>query len=104
LKWEFRATAGTANYFLERGRPLRAIEKDQALSLIKNHHVDFVINIPKNLSRTELETGYLIRSAAIQYGCVVLTNAKKTDLLIKAVLDRFETDDLVISRLPSHLC
>jgi carbamoyl-phosphate synthase large subunit len=77
------ATAGTAKYLQDHGvkvtvagwpgedKPVDSIE------LIRTKKVDFVVNIPKVLQSTELTQGSLIRQAASQFGCSIITNMEK---------------------------
>jgi carbamoyl-phosphate synthase large subunit len=48
----------------------------QALDMIKNKEIDLVINIPKNLTSGELDNGYKIRRAAIDFNVPLLTNER----------------------------
>ncbi len=55
-----------------------------ALELIKNRDVDLVINIPKDLSQTELDNDYLIRRSAIDFNIPLITNARLASAFINA--------------------
>jgi len=46
-----------------------------------------VINIPKNLSRSELNNDYTIRRAAIDHDILLITNARLASAFIEAVLN-----------------
>ncbi len=48
------------------------------------HKIDLVVNIPKNLSSTELSNGYKIRRAAIDLNVPLLTNARLASAFIEA--------------------
>jgi carbamoyl-phosphate synthase large subunit len=68
------ATRGTASFLNDHGIPAIAVswpdEPENApnsLNLIQNRLVDLVINIPKNLSRSELDNDYTIRRSAVDY-------------------------------------
>ena len=56
-----------------------------ALDLIRHSEVDLVINIPKNLSSTELNNDYDIRRAAIDYNVPLLTNVRLATAFLQAV-------------------
>ena len=67
----------------------------QALDMVKNKEIDLVINIPKNLTSTEIDNGYKIRRAAIDFNVPLITN----DRLAAAFINAFCTipiDDLAI--------
>ena len=59
-----------------------------ALDLIRNGEVDLVVNIPKNLSSTELSADYDIRRAAIDYNVPLLTNVRLSTAFLQAVCRR----------------
>ena len=56
----------------------------QALSLLHDKQIDLVVNIPKNLSSTELSNGYKIRRAAIDLNVPLITNARLASAFISA--------------------
>ena len=57
--------------------------------------VDLVINIPKNLSASELNNDYSIRRNAVDYNVPLITNARLTSAFILAFC-RLGTDNLAI--------
>ena len=59
-------------------------EYDSALDLIHSRTVKMVINIPKNFSATELENGYKIRRAAVDFNVPLFTNARLATAFVKA--------------------
>ena len=59
-------------------------EKPNSLECIRNHDIDMVINIPKNLSKDELNNDYAIRRAAIDNNIPLLTNARLAAAFIMA--------------------
>ncbi|HOJ37202.1 MAG TPA: carbamoyl-phosphate synthase (glutamine-hydrolyzing) large subunit [Ignavibacteriales bacterium] len=88
------ATPGTYNYLKSNdidvevvGWPDSKDYESNALDLIKERKVDFVINIPKNLKQGELNNDYLIRRSAIDYNIPLITNARLASAFIIA-LDR----------------
>ena len=85
------ATGGTHQYLNDNGIPAIRVywpsESDrqpQALELLHNKEIDMVVNIPKNLSSTELSNGYKIRRAAIDLNVPLLTNARLASVFINA--------------------
>ena len=66
----------------------------QALDLLHSHEIDLVVNIPKNLTPTELGNGHTIRRAAIDLNIPLLTNARLASAFIDAftsmTLDQIE--------------
>ena len=92
-------TGGTAAFLRRHDVPCDVVtwpldEGDaDAVELIQSGAVDLVINIPKNLSNTELTNGYLIRRAAVDFGVPLQTNLQVANLLVDS-LCRFEVDQL----------
>jgi len=96
------ATEGTARFLNENCIPAVKVYwpdephlKPQALDMLHNGEIDLVVNIPKNLSSTELSNGYKIRRAAIDLNVPLLTNAR----LASAFIDAFTSlslDDIEI--------
>lgn len=88
------ATRGTASFLNDHGIPAIAVswpdEPENApnsLNLIQNRLVDLVINIPKNLSRSELDNDYTIRRSAVDYNIPLITNARLAAAFIEAFLN-----------------
>jgi carbamoyl-phosphate synthase large subunit len=84
------ATPGTADYLKQHGVPATSVEwpgasNQDCISLIREHKVDLVINVPKNNSRQEIEQGREIRVSASRLGCAVFTNIEKADAYINAL-------------------
>ncbi|HPT20698.1 MAG TPA: carbamoyl-phosphate synthase (glutamine-hydrolyzing) large subunit [Bacteroidales bacterium] len=65
------------------------------IELIKSREVDLVINIPKDLSATELNNDYSIRRSAVDYNVPLITNARLASAFILAFC-RLDLDNLVI--------
>jgi carbamoyl-phosphate synthase large subunit len=84
------ATSGTYDYLTANGVQALIAHwpgeegSPQALDLLHNKQVDFVVNIPKNLSSHELSKGYLVRRAAIDYNIPLITNARLASAFIQA--------------------
>ena len=85
------ATGGTSRYLTGNGVPNTMVGwpsdpdfKPQALELLHNRQIDFVVNIPKDLSPRELSNGYKIRRAAIDLNIPLITNARLAIAFITA--------------------
>ena len=59
-------------------------DEPKALDLLHNHTIDMVVNIPKNLTSSELSNGYKIRRAAIDLNVPLITNARLASAFIYA--------------------
>ncbi|MCM1109948.1 MAG: carbamoyl-phosphate synthase (glutamine-hydrolyzing) large subunit [Clostridium sp.] len=85
------ATPGTARYLNDNGIPAIKVyfpsqddRHPQALELLHDKEIDLVVNLPKNLTPTELSNGYKIRRAAIDLNIPLLTNARLASAFISA--------------------
>lgn len=85
------ATSGTCAFLNENGIPAIRVYwpsqpemQPQALELLHQRTIDFVVNIPKNLTSTELSNGYKIRRAAIDLNIPLMTNARLASAFITA--------------------
>lgn len=85
------ATPGTARFLNENGVkateafwPSEPDRQPQALDLLHDRTVDFVVNVPKDLTPTELGNGHKIRRAAIDLNISLLTNARLASTFIRA--------------------
>ncbi|MBK8881539.1 MAG: carbamoyl-phosphate synthase (glutamine-hydrolyzing) large subunit [Bacteroidales bacterium] len=65
------------------------------IDLIKSREVDLVINIPKDLSATELNNDYTIRRSAVDFNVPLITNARLASAYILAFC-KLSMDDLEI--------
>ena len=99
--YKIYATGGTHAFLNDNGIPAvkvywpsQADMQPQALELLHNHEIDLVVNIPKNLTPTELGNGHTIRRAAIDLNIPLLTNARLASAFIDAftsmTLDQIE--------------
>ncbi|SFQ64946.1 carbamoyl-phosphate synthase (glutamine-hydrolyzing) large subunit [Hymenobacter arizonensis] len=90
------ATQGTHRFFADNGVPSRLVfwpdelQEPNVLTYLKEKKIDLVINIPKNLSKGELDNDYQIRRTAVDFGVGLLTNAR----LAKAFIQAFCTLEL----------
>lgn len=96
------ATGGTCQFLNENGIPAVRVywpsmpeSQPQALDLLHNHEVDFVVNIPKNLTGTELSNGRKIRRAAIDLNIPLLTNSRLASAFVRA-FTRISPDEIEI--------
>ena len=65
------------------------------IELIRTREVDLVVNIPKDLTTTELNNDYSIRRNAVDFNVPLLTNARLASAFILAFC-RMNEDDLAI--------
>ena len=65
------------------------------IDLIKTGQVDLVVNIPKDLSQSELDNDYSIRRSAVDFNVPLLTNARLASAFILAFC-KLGMDDLAI--------
>ncbi len=96
------ATGGTYRYLIDNGIPCVRVywpsetdRQPQALELLHNKQVDLVVNIPKDLTPTELGNGHRIRRAAIDLNISLLTNARLASAFIRA-FTTLSPDDIEI--------
>lgn len=100
--YQLYATAGTHRYLNDNGIPAilvhwpsEADKEPQALDLLHRKQIDFVVNIPKNLTSNELTNGYKIRRAAVDLNVPLITNARLASAYIRAFCD-LTVDDIEI--------
>ena len=90
LGYEIFATRGTQQFLSNAGVAAKvAYWPDEQASpntveLIRKRVVDLVINIPKDLSATELSNDYQIRRSAVDYNIPLITNARLASAFINA--------------------
>ena len=84
------ATGGTYRYLKDNKIPTTEVfwpsekKSPQAIDLIQKKGVDMVVNIPKNLTKTELDNGYKVRRAAVDFNIQLLTNTRLASAFINA--------------------
>jgi carbamoyl-phosphate synthase large subunit len=99
--FELFATRGTHNFFKQNDVPTTMVywpdekETPNVLDLFRDHKIDLVINIPKDLSKTELDNDYTIRRSAIDFNIPLITNARLTSAFITAFC-RIKLEDITI--------
>ncbi|MDD3273929.1 MAG: carbamoyl-phosphate synthase large subunit, partial [Bacteroidales bacterium] len=89
--FQLYATGGTHKFLLENNIkatlvywPSEKGMKPQAMDLLQSKVVDFVVNIPKNLTQEELENGYKIRRTATDLNIPLITNARLATAFIRS--------------------
>jgi len=95
------ATRGTQQFLESAGVEVHAAywpDEDRSpntIEVIKAHQVDLVVNIPKDLSASELNNDYSIRRTAVDYNIPLLTNSRLASAFILAFC-QMNADDLAI--------
>ncbi len=95
------ATGGTHKFFTENGVETTLLywpnedKSPNTLEYIRNKKIDFVVNIPKNLTKDELKNGYKIRRDAIDFNIPLITNARLASAFIYAFC-KYEITDIPI--------
>ncbi len=89
--YEIYATGGTSKYLSDNGISNTLVHwpsdpdlQPQALTLLHEHKIDMVVNIPKDLTSHELTNGYKIRRAAIDLNVPLITNSRLASAFIHA--------------------
>ena len=84
------ATRGTQQFLSNAGIAAKVAHwpdedaSPNTVALIRQRVVDLVINIPKDLSATELSNDYQIRRSAVDYNIPLITNARLASAFINA--------------------
>ncbi len=96
------ATHGSAKFLEDNGVPVTALYwpdesgTPNTLEYLKSRKIDLVINIPKNLSKTELYNDYEIRRAAVDFNIPLITNARLASAFIYAIC-KLKPEDIAIN-------
>lgn len=100
--YKIYATVGSSKFLTENGVentlvywPSDADKHPQALDMLHRHEIDLVVNIPKDLTVSELSNGYKIRRAAIDLNVPLITNSRLASAFINAFC-RVKPDDIDI--------
>lgn len=94
-------TRGTAQFLEMNSIPCTVLhwpdedKKPNTLDYLKNKMIDLVVNIPKDLSKTELNNDYHIRRSAVDYNIPLITNARLASAFLTA-LCKIPIDDISI--------
>lgn len=95
------ATHGSAKFLVDNDVPVTVLywpDEDgtpNTLEYLKNRKIDLVINIPKNLSKSELYNDYEIRRAAVDFNIPLITNARLASAFIYAIC-KLKPEDIAI--------
>lgn len=96
------ATHGSAKFLADNDVPVTTLywpdeaESPNTLEYLKSRKIDLVINIPKNLSKTELYNDYEIRRAAVDFNIPLITNARLASAFIYAIC-KLQPEDIAIN-------
>ena len=85
------ATGGSFRYLVENNVPATQVYwpseqgmEPQVMDMLQNGKIDMVVNIPKNLTQVELENGYKVRRASVDFNIPLITNARLASAFINA--------------------
>ena len=101
------ATPGTHDYLKSNGVDSEKVywpddnRQPNALNLLQEQIVDFVVNIPKDLSSEELNNDYTIRRNAIDRNIPIVTNARLASAFIVSFCS-MEIEDLVMKSMGEY--
>ncbi|MBR6926540.1 MAG: carbamoyl phosphate synthase large subunit, partial [Bacteroidaceae bacterium] len=97
------ATPGTSRYLSDNGIANTLVrwpsdtesEAENVLDLMHRGGVDFVVNVPKDLTPRELTNGYKVRRTAVDLNIPLITNARLASAFIAAFCT-LKLDDIEI--------
>ncbi|NMC41003.1 MAG: ATP-grasp domain-containing protein, partial [Bacteroidales bacterium] len=101
--YKLYATRGTQKFLADAGVEAEVAywpdeeKSPNTIELIREKVVDMVINIPKDLSQTELQNDYSIRRSAVDFNIPLLTNSRVANAFIMAFC-RLTEEDIAIKR------
>ena len=100
--YDICATGGTYKFLCENnvastlvGWPDEDDAPLKALEMIENQEFDFVVNIPKNSTQRELQNGFRVRRAAVDFNTPLFTNARLASAFIRSCCE-MTFDDIKI--------
>jgi carbamoyl-phosphate synthase large subunit len=99
--YQIFATGGTHDFFTKNHLASTFLhwpdenKTPNTLDYLKERKIDLVINIPKNLSKTELDNDYRIRRTAVDFNIPLITNARLASAFIYSFC-KVDLDDLTI--------
>ncbi len=99
--YDVYTTAGTHDFFKLNGIETIKLhwpdenKKPNTLDFIKSKQVNLVVNIPKNLTKNELDQDYQIRRSAIDFNIPLITNARLASAFLYAV-SKLSNEDISI--------
>lgn len=95
------ATGGSQKFLVENGVPATRVywpnenKSPNTIELLQEKKIDMVVNIPKNLSVSELKNGYTIRRTSIDFNIPLITNTRLARAFIQAFCT-MDVDDIEI--------
>jgi carbamoyl-phosphate synthase large subunit len=95
------ATPGSAQFLRDNNIEVTTLfwpddeTQPNTLEYLKTRRIDLVINIPKNLSKSELNNDYLIRRFAVDFNIPLITNARLASAFIYAIC-KLKPEDIEI--------
>lgn len=95
------ATRGTAQFLEMNGISCTTLywpdedKKPNTLDYLRKKMIDLVINIPKDLSKTELSNDYLIRRSAVDFNIPLITNSRLASAFLTAIC-KLSIEDIAI--------
>jgi carbamoyl-phosphate synthase large subunit len=95
------ATGGSQKFLEENGVPATLVywpsenKSPNTIELLQEKKIDMVVNIPKNLSASELKNGYMIRRTSIDFNIPLITNTRLARAFIQAFCT-MDVDDIEI--------
>jgi carbamoyl-phosphate synthase large subunit len=101
------ATQGTADYLAAGGVTAEVLhwpdtgEQPNTLDYIRERKIDLVVNIPKDLSESELSNDYTIRRSAVDFNVPLITNARLASAFINAFC-RIAPDEILIKSIGEY--
>jgi carbamoyl-phosphate synthase large subunit len=96
------ATGGTHDFFLQYGVPSEMLRwpddnrGPNVIDFLREKKIDLVINIPKDLTKGELDNDYRIRRSAVDFNIPLITNARLASAFIYAVC-KVHPDEIAIT-------
>jgi len=99
--YKLYATRGTQQFLENAGIKATVLhwpdedKQPNTLDFLKKKKIDLVINIPKNLTKSELSNDYLIRRTAVDFNIPLITNARLASAFILAFC-KLELGDIAI--------
>ncbi len=96
--WEIYSTSGTHSFLSKNGVGSYFVYKTSEKvepnirSVIANHKVDLIINIPTNQSSRSQTDGFSIRRMAIDHHVPLITNIQSAQIILQCLIDLYETD------------
>ncbi len=99
--YKLYSTGGTQEFFSKNGVESEILyfpdenKQPNTIDYLKEKKIDLVINIPKNLTKSELDNDYKIRRNAIDYNIPLITNARLASAFIYAIC-KVDINDIAI--------